>query len=73
MGYRSKIITFFFLFSGKNGACCYTWGEERAIDSKKRTSCYSLLRFFISPPPQPSKGGIFTFLLAFVAFPQDYP
>ena len=50
MGYRSKIITFFFLFSGKNGACCYTWGEERAIDSKKRTSCYSLLRFFISPP-----------------------
>lgn len=26
----------------------------------------------ISPHPQPTKGGIFTFLLAFVAFPQDY-
>jgi hypothetical protein len=36
----------------KNGVCCYTWGEKRAIGSKKRTM---LLHFGRSKPLNAAK------------------
>lgn len=52
--------------------CTRSADENRAepLDPSKLGFCCKITT--ISPPPQPSKGGIFTFLLAFVAFPQDY-
>lgn len=44
--FRSKPI--------KNGVCCYTWGEKRAIGNKKRTM---LLHFGRSKPLNAAKNG----------------
>lgn len=38
----------------KNGVCCYTWGEKRAIGNKKRTM---LLHFGRSKPLNAAKNG----------------